>query len=98
MMHKRYTAGVVGAGRGGQLSMAALTASERFELVAVADLRADARQDIARLYPTIRTFPSHHELFAQCPVDVVCVSTYPSSHQQVALDALALPLQGILVE
>src|SRR5207245_1945393 len=95
---KRYTAGVVGGGAGGKLSMAALAASERFELVAMADLRADVRQDIESPYPTIRTFPSHREMFAQCPDDVVCVSTYPASHHQVALDALALPLRGILVE
>src|SRR5919205_4635623 len=97
-MQQRYTAAVVGGGVGGKLSLAALQASERFEAVAVADLRADVREDLARRYPGIRIFASHHEMFAACPVDIVCVSTYPPSHREVALDALDLPLQGILVE
>jgi hypothetical protein len=33
-----------------------------------------------------------------CPTDVVCVSTYPPSHEEVALSALNLPLKAILVE
>jgi predicted dehydrogenase len=37
-------------------------------------------------------------MFAATPTDVVCVSTYPPSHEEVALDALRLPLKGILVE
>src|ERR687885_931020 len=97
-MQQRYTAAVVGGGVGGKLSLAALQASERFEAVAVADLRADVREDLARRFPGIRTFSSHHEMFAVCPVDVVCVSTYPPSHREVAFDALKLPLKGILVE
>ena len=97
-MQQRYTAAVVGGGVGGKLSLAALQASERFEAVAVADLRADVREDLARRFPGIRTFSSHHEMLAECPVDVVCVSTYPPSHREVALDALKLPLKGILVE
>ena len=37
-------------------------------------------------------------MFPVCPVDVVCVSTYPASHEEVALAALNLPLKAILVE
>jgi predicted dehydrogenase len=33
-----------------------------------------------------------------CPTDIVCVSTYPASHESIALDALRTPLRGILVE
>ncbi len=97
-MQRSYTAGVVGAGAGGKLSLAALAASGRFEPIAVADIRADVRQEIETRYPGIRTFASHQEMFAHRPVDVVCVSTYPPSHREVALDALQLPLKGILVE
>jgi predicted dehydrogenase len=93
-----YTAAVVGGGAGGKLSLAALAASERFQPLAVADLRADVRAELAERYPNLRVFASHAEMFQHCPVDVVCVSTYPPSHQQVALDAMKLPLRGILVE
>ena len=93
-----YTAAVVGAGMGGKGSMAALSASRRFNLVAVADIQADARAAARKIYPGIRTFASHAEMFTDCPTDVVCVSTWPPSHLEVTQAALALPLRGILVE
>lgn len=97
-MNTVYTAAVVGGGAGGKLSLNALSASERFRPLAVADLRADVRAELAARYPDLRVFASHAEMFEACPADVVCVSTYPPSHQQVTLDALRLPLRGILVE
>jgi hypothetical protein len=33
-----------------------------------------------------------------CASDVVCVSTFPPSHEEVALAALDLRLKGMLVE
>lgn len=92
------TAAVVGGGAGGRLSIQALARSERFHLLAAADLRPEVLADLERDYPGLRTFTDHREMFATCPTDVVCVSTYPPSHESVALDALALPLKGILVE
>lgn len=97
-MPKTYTASVVGAGSGGTLSMRALAASDRFELVAVADLSEAARRAAEAKFPDARTFSNHNDMFAQCPTDVVCVSTWPPSHLAVTRDALELPLTGILVE
>lgn len=97
-MTKIYNAAVIGAGSGGKLSMKAAAASERFNLVAVADWREEARRDAEALYPGLRTFATHQELFAAVPVDVVCVSTWPPTHLAVTLDALALSIQGLLVE
>ncbi len=94
----RYTASVVGGGAGGKLSMNALVASERYNLVAAADLREDVRQELAVRYPGIRLFADHLSMFAECPTDVVCVSTWPPSHRQVVLDALQMDLRGILCE
>src|SRR5664280_638928 len=71
------TASVVGAGAGGRLSMQALARSDRFRLVAAADLRPDALASLAADYPGLRTFTDHHAMFDACPTDVVCVSTYP---------------------
>jgi predicted dehydrogenase len=93
-----YTASVIGGGSGGTLSMAALAASDRFQLVAMADLHPAAREQAAQRFPGIQTFASHEELFAAAPTDVVCVSTYPPSHEAVTVAALDLPLKGILVE
>jgi predicted dehydrogenase len=85
---------------GGQLSMKALAASERFTLAAAADLRPEICEQLKEKFPGIRTYASHADMFADCPTDIVCVSTFAPSHEQVALDALNLlpDLQGILVE
>jgi len=95
---QRYTACVVGAGKGGRLSLRALSKSDRFSLLAVADVRPDACEKARADFPGIKTFASHDEMFAACPADVVCVSTWPPSHREIALAALRLPLKGILVE
>ena len=95
---KTYTAAVIGAGSGGRLSMVGLAASDRFDLVAAADPRPEARAAAESSHPGLRTFPSHADLFSACPTDVVCVSTWPPSHLEVTRAALQLPLAGILVE
>ncbi len=95
---KRYTAVVVGGGSGGRLSLNALRASERFELRAVADISPAAREALAKDFPGIAVFENHETMFAKCPTDVVCVSTWAPSHKAVTEAALKLPLKGILVE
>jgi len=100
MTAAKLTASVVGGGMGGLLSLNALAASDCFELVAASDLRADVRAQLEAKFPGLRTFPDHQTLFRECPTDVVCVSTYPPSHEPVTMDALAMltTLKGILVE
>jgi predicted dehydrogenase len=93
-----YSATVVGGGAGGKLSMTALTRSDRFKLVAACDLRPEVCAALAEQYPGIKTFTDHKAMFHTFPTDIVCVSTFPSSHEEVAMDALQLPLKGILVE
>jgi predicted dehydrogenase len=93
-----YTASVVGAGMGGQLSIKALTTSDRFRLVAVTDLREAVRREVAVQAPGACTFATHQAMFAECPTDVVCIATWPPSHLEVTRAALELPLKGILVE
>ena len=97
-MNSRLTASVVGCGAGGSHSLGALADSESYDLVAAADLRSEVREALEKQYPGIRTFSDHATMFAACPTDVVCVSTYPPSHETVTVDALKLPLRGILVE
>lgn len=97
-MSRTYTAAVIGAGSGGKLSLSALAASPRYALLAVADPQAEARAGAASRYPALHTFGTAADLLAACPVDVVCVSTWPPSHLAVVQSALELPLTGILVE
>ncbi|MCJ7751377.1 MAG: Gfo/Idh/MocA family oxidoreductase [Armatimonadetes bacterium] len=95
---KRYTAVVVGGGAGGRLSLNALQASDRYDLRAVADISLAARETLAKDFPGVAVFDSHQEMFAKCPTDIVCVSTWAPSHKEVTEAALKLPLKGILVE
>ena len=93
------TASVVGGGAGGRLSLDALQASSHYALRAATDLSPKAREALATRYPGLRLYASHQEMFADCPTDVVCVSTWPPSHLPVTRDALALPgLVGLLCE
>lgn len=92
------SASVVGGGVGGRLSLKALAASDRYQLVAATDLRPEVLVGLEHDFPGLRTFTNHQDMFAACPTDVVCVSTYAPSHDQITLDALELPLAGILVE
>ncbi|MFC1582381.1 Gfo/Idh/MocA family protein [Planctomycetota bacterium] len=95
---KTYSASVVGGGSGGRLSLTGLRDSDRYELVAAVDMREDVCTELKELYPGLRTFTSHQELFRECPTDVICVSTWAPSHREITLGALDLPLKGILVE
>jgi predicted dehydrogenase len=94
-----FSASVIGGGVGGRLSLSALGDSPFFNLVAVADIRPDARQSLQHDFPGLTLFASHQEMLARCPTDVVCVSTYAPSHEPIVRDALELSsLQGLLVE
>ncbi|MCL2816366.1 MAG: Gfo/Idh/MocA family oxidoreductase [Oscillospiraceae bacterium] len=95
---KQLKSAVIGGGYGGNLSMKALMQSNYFELAAMADMRESARKDAEKDYPGIKTYESAEALFNDCFVDVVCVSTYPPSHEEITMSALKLPLTGILVE
>lgn len=83
---------------GGRLSLDALTASSFYDLRAAADLRDDVRRALAERYPGLRCYPSAETMFAECPTDVVCVSTFAPSHEEVTLAALGTAVRGLLVE
>jgi predicted dehydrogenase len=94
----KLTVSVVGGGAGGRLSMNAVAASEHFELAALADLRPEVGAELAGKFSGIHFFTDFREMFRVCPTDLVCVSTYPPSHEEVTIAALHLPLKAILVE
>jgi len=91
-------AGVVGAGTGGLLSARALQASERYELVAVADTRSDALDRAGSEFPGIHLFPDGASLLEGTGPDVVCVSTFATSHAEVVEMAAIAGVRGLLLE
>jgi predicted dehydrogenase len=91
-------AGVVGAGTGGLLSARALQASERYELVAVADIRPDALERAGSEFPGVGVFPDAASLLEGAGPDVVCVSTFATSHAEVVEKATRAGVRGLLLE
>ena len=97
---QRLTATVIGAGAGGTLSIDALIASDRYDLIGVADVnQASLDRLVEKTSGSIPTFATHEEMFAQRPSDVVCVSTYAPSHLEMTRAAVATGnVRGMLVE
>jgi predicted dehydrogenase len=93
-----YTASIVGAGMAGKLALQALTASKRFRPTAVADLSEDALERIRQKYPDLATYSSPQQMFQRSPSDVICIATYAPSHLPLTLEALQLPIRGLVVE
>jgi predicted dehydrogenase len=96
----RLTATVIGAGAGGTLSIDALLASKRYELIGVADLSAESRDRVtSKTGGSVATFANYEEMFVARPSDVVCVSTYAPTHLPITRAAVATgTVKGMLVE
>ena len=97
-MSRKLTASVVGGGWGGTLNMTGLANSDRFELVAAADINPEVCRTLADQYDGLQTYTNHQDMFAACPTDVVCIATYAPTHEAITMAALELPLKGIVVE
>lgn len=95
---KKFTASVVGGGRGGKLSIESLIKSDCYEIVAIADLSESVRKTWRDAIPGLKTFADYHEMFRTCPTDVVCVSTYSPSHEEITRAAIDSGVKGLLVE
>ena len=92
------TTSVIGAGMGGNASLKALVNSPHYDLCAVADISEAARAQVRRHFPGVDTFGDWKSMLRECPTDVVVVSVPPALHRPAVIDALELPLRGILVE
>jgi len=92
------TAGVIGAGQGGMLSVRALQASGNYRLVGVADSNESARTRAASQLPGVEVYPDAGSLLSALQPSVVCVSTFAPSHPDVARQALQAGARGLLVE
>ncbi|WP_448616157.1 Gfo/Idh/MocA family protein [Modestobacter sp. URMC 112] len=87
--------GVVGVGYWGPKHVRVLQTLDHVESVAVIDTREDRLRPLVRSFPSVRPYPS---LEAALPdVDAVVVSTPPSTHLPIALEALAAG-KHVLVE
>ncbi len=94
----RLTAGVVGAGTGGMLSIKALQSSSRYELVGVADVSEAARDRAVHQGVEAQMFPDATTLLETARPEVICVSTFAPSHPEIVEVALEAGVRGVLLE
>jgi len=88
-MKVRLNVGVIGLGRLGRVYAADLAQRvPNARLVAVADLRAELAESIARDYSVPKCYQTHQELLDDRDVEAVAVITSTSSHGEVVLDAV----------
>ena len=80
------------------LSIKALEASERFELVGVADLSQAARAGAVAEGVTAQMFADAAGLLDASRPDVICVSTFAPSHSEIVGQALDAGVRGVLLE
>ena len=92
------TTSVVGAGLGGNANLKALANSPHYDLRAAADISEAARAQVHKQFAGIDTFGDWQAMFRECPTDVVVIAVPPVLHRPAVMDALELPLRGILVE
>jgi predicted dehydrogenase len=81
--------GIVGAGFFGQVAhLANFAQLNSCRIVALASLRSDLREQVARKYSIPETYVTHRELLAEADVDAVVVVTNRAATGPVVLDCL----------
>ncbi|MCK4633104.1 MAG: Gfo/Idh/MocA family oxidoreductase, partial [candidate division Zixibacteria bacterium] len=82
--------GVIGCGYWGPNLIRNFAALDDVEVVAVADVRKERLDFIARLYPSIQTLTTEANDILRSPeIDAVVISTPVSSHFPLGKEALA---------
>jgi predicted dehydrogenase len=79
---------LVGCGYWGPKVIRAAASLPDVEVAALVDFREDLRETLHRHYPLARTTASLSEALAGGPIDAVIVATNPSTHVEVAAEAL----------
>jgi predicted dehydrogenase len=89
--------GVIGYGYWGPNLVRNFATNGRFQVVAVADQRATARETITRSYPAIQAVESAEELIRRSDLDAVAIATPVATHFPLARAAM-LGGKHVLVE
>jgi predicted dehydrogenase len=79
---------LVGCGYWGPKVIRAAASLSDVEVVALVDFREDLREALLRHYPLATSTPTLTEALAAGPIDAVIVATNPSTHVEVAAEAI----------
>lgn len=88
--------GVIGAGYWGPNLIRNLSDLPKTNLVAVADMKQERLNRIARLYPSVKTVSDYRDLF-DMGLDAVVIATPPATHFPIAAECLRNGL-SVMVE
>src|SRR5699024_9782540 len=84
----KFRVGVIGAGSIAQSHLAAYSANEGIELIAVADMNLERAQAVAQKHGAPRAYADPHELLADPEIDGVSICTWNNSHASWAIAAI----------
>ena len=84
----KFRVGVIGAGSIAQSHLAAYSANEGVELIAVADMNLERAQAVAQKHGARRAYADPHELLADPEIDGVSICTWNNSHASWAIAAV----------
>src|SRR5213592_4752349 len=86
---KSLRVAVIGAGYWGPNLVRNLNEAPGADPVAVADLSDERLETIHKRFPAVRTTKDHRELFADPPIDAVCIATPVGTHRRLSEEAFA---------
>jgi predicted dehydrogenase len=93
-----YSVGVVGCGTMGKSHARAYRACDETEIVATADLDADARATFVEEFDVPAAYETHAAMLAAEDLDLVSVCTLHSTHAEITIDAAEAGAAGIYCE
>lgn len=94
----KYRVGLVGCGARQNSHVPAIRQVPECEIVAVADLLEEARNNFSKKYNIPKAYPSVKEMIQDAKVDIVTVVTRPEWIKEPVIDAIQCGVKGILME
>jgi len=95
----RYRVGIVGTGRVARLHVQGYRGTGRTELVAAADISAEAREAFAKEFEVGHVYTDYRRMLEAEHLDIVSICTWPHLHREAVLAAAETPgVRGILCE
>jgi len=96
-MPKRINVGIIGMGVISRVYCTNIMSISNANLVAIADIDSKVVERAKRAYNIKKAYTNYHDLLEQSDVDCVIISTPPSTHADIAVDA-AKAGKHILIE
>lgn len=97
-MSEVYRVGIIGCGRIAGAHVRGYRASDRYEIVAVADVKEEARQKVCQDFDIANGYENYADMLAQENLDVVSIATWVGLHAEMVVAVANSGVKGILCE